>query len=113
MAELLGIENLKKMVKLSLDLTEQIANSTADGWQWTDTLSFIDELAAIPGVVKSWKDVSLELKDLSPEEREELYTYVVDEFDLPNDKVELFVENALLQAISLISLVEQFKELKK
>lgn len=109
---MLGVENLKKFVKFSLDLTEQIAESTADGWQWTDALAFLDELITIPNVVKSWKDVSAELKELTPEERTELHEYVVGEFDLPNDRVEQFVEAALLQAISLISLVEQFKALK-
>jgi hypothetical protein len=104
----LGIENLKKLVKFPLDLTKQIANSTSDGWQITDLFAFVDELAAIPGIVKSWK----ELKDLDGDERKMLYDFVVTEFDIPNDKVELFVENALLNVVSLISLYEQFKALK-
>lgn len=108
----LGIENLKKLVKFPLDLTKQIASSTSDGWQITDLFAFVDELAAIPGIVKSWKDIQAELKDLDGDERKMLYDFVVTEFDIPNDKVELFVENALLNVVSLIALYEQFKALK-
>lgn len=108
----LGIENVKKFVGFALGLTEQIAVSTKDGWQWNDFFSFVDEAAAIPGVVKTWKDVSAELKELTPEERTELHLYVVSEFDIENDKVELYVEDALLWAVSTISLIERFKTLK-
>jgi len=110
---MLGIDNLKKLVKFSLDVTEQIASSLADGKITTmEIFGFLPQLVEIPGVVKSWPNIVAELKDLTPEERLELHAYVVSEFDIPNDKVESFVENALLQAVSLISLVEQFKGLK-
>jgi hypothetical protein len=108
----LGIENIKKLVKFTGDLTKQIAESTSDGWQWTDLLAFIDDAAAVPGIGKAWPDIKAEFDDLEPEERTELQEYFVQEFDIPNDKVEAFIENALMNAISLIALVEQFKALK-
>jgi hypothetical protein len=109
---MLGVENLKKLVKFPLDLTKQITDSTADGWQITDLFSFVDELSTIPGIVKNWKETVAELKELDALERAELHAYVVTEFDIPNDKVEVFVENALLNVVSLIALYEQFKALK-
>lgn len=109
----LGIENLKKLVKFPLDLTNQITDSLSNGWQFTDLFSFIDELASIPGIVKTWKDISAELRDLDLSERQELYAYIVEEFDIPNDQVEAFVEDALKNVVSLISLYERFKSLKK
>lgn len=107
-----GIENLKKLVKFGCDLTRQITTALADGWQWTDALGFINEIAAIPGVVKSIPAIQQELKDLTPEERAELYAYLVTEFELPDEKVEAFVENALALAISVLALVEQWKALQ-
>lgn len=107
-----GIEALKKMVKFACDLTKQINSSLADGWQWTDAISFVDEISAIPGVVKSFPAIKQELADLTPEEREELHAYIVAEFDIPNDSVEAFVENALGVAINIVALVEQWKALK-
>lgn len=108
-----GIENLKKLVGFGCDLAKQIASSLSDGWQWTDAFSFVDEIAAIPGVVKSFPAIKQELTDLSAEERAELHTFVVEKFDIPNDKVEAFIENALGVAINIVALVEQFKSLKK
>lgn len=110
---MLGIENLKKLIKLALSLTEQISTALADGKITTmELFGFLPELAQIPGVVKSWADISAELKDLTPEERQELLEYINEEFDIPNDQLESFIENALMNAVSLISLVEQFKTLK-
>lgn len=107
-----GIENLKKLVGFGCDLTKQMAESLADGWQWTDAFAFIDEISAIPGVVKSIPAVKQELTDLTAEEKEELHMYFVERFDVPNDKVEVFIEESLAVAISIISLVEQWKALK-
>lgn len=106
-----GIENIKKLVKFGCDLTKQIAVSLGDGWQWTDALSFIDEVSAIPGVVKSFPAIKQELAELSTEERAELNNYIQAEFDIPNDQTEAFIENALAFALSAVALVEQWKAL--
>lgn len=113
MAQVYGVINLKKLIKFSTDLTKQIAESLKDGWNWLDAVSFVDEITAIPGVVKSFPAIKQELSELSPEERQELHAYIVDEFDIPNDRTEIFIENSLSVAISLIALVEEWKALKK
>lgn len=107
-----GIENLKKLIKFGCDLTKQITTALGDGWQWTDAFGFVDEIAAIPGIVKSFPAIQQELSELSPEERQELYDYLQEEFDIPNDRVEVFVENSLSLAIAAVALVEQWKALK-
>lgn len=113
MANPLGTENLKKLIKFGLDITKQIAEALKDGKVSTaEIFSFLPQLMQVPGVVKSWPDIVAEFKDLSTEDRADLHTYFAGEFDIPNDKVEVFIENALLQAISLIKLVEEFKALK-
>lgn len=104
-----GIENLKKLVKFSCDLTKQMADSLKDGWQWTDAFLFINEASQIPGVVKSLPAIKQELAELSTVERTELNEFFAAEFDLANDKVELFIEHSLSVAISLIALVEEWK----
>ena len=67
-----GIENLKKIVAFGCDLTKQINQSLEDGWQWTDAFSFVDEIATIPGVVKSIPAVKQELD--AAREEQKLYT---------------------------------------
>lgn len=112
MPEQVGVENLKRLIKFGCDVTKQLSDSLADGYQWTDLLSLVDELSQIPGVVAALPQVKAELADLSPEERTELHAYLVEEFDLPNDKVEAFIENALSFALAALALIEQWKALK-
>lgn len=108
-----GIENLKKLVKFACGLTKQISVAMEDGkFTFNESFGFIDEILEIPGVVKSFPAIKDEITELSPEERQELYDYIKAEFDIPNDRIEVFVENSLLFAISAVVLVEQFKALK-
>lgn len=108
-----GIENLKKMVKFACDFTKQISEALKDGkFQWTDALGFIDEAAQLPGVAKSFPAIKQELAELDSTERAELYDYIVSEFDIPNDAVEVLVENSLSFAVSAVALFEQWKALK-
>lgn len=108
----LGIDNLKKLIKFSLDISENISSALADGKITTvEIFGFLPELMQVPGVVKSWKDIVAEVKDLMPDERIQLHAFVADEFDIPNDKVEVFIEHSLEQIISLNALILEFKKL--
>ena len=111
---MLGIENVKKVVKFACDFTKQTAEALSDGWQWlNDTPKFFDEMLQMPGVVKAFPDFKKEIAELSAEERDELHQYVKIEFDIPNDQVESFIEDSLAFGFSAISLYEKFKTLKK
>ncbi len=107
-----GVENLKKAVGFGLNLTEQIEKAGRDGFTWTDALGFIDEIFQIPGIIASGDEIGRELKDLSEAEKEELISYAVAEFDIPNDKVEAIVEDALKLAFTVVAMVIKWRELK-
>jgi hypothetical protein len=110
---MLGIENVKKVVKFACDFTKEISSALSDGkFQWNEIFGFFDEIMAIPGVVKSFPDITKEISDLTTEEHAQLATYIQSEFDIPNDKVEAFIENSLLFALSAVALVQQWKDLK-
>lgn len=108
-----GIENLKEAVHLAIALPIQAVKTIKNKFRLFDLLAFIDEFKDLEAVIKTRKDIAAELKDLTPEERLELHAYIVDEFDIPRDKVELFVENSLAWANSTITLIEEAKNLKK
>lgn len=104
-----GIENLKKLVGFACGLTKQISTSLKDGWQWTDALAFIDEVSAIPGAIKSLPAVKQEIADLSEDEKTELHAYIKEEFDIPDDKVELLIEDSITWTMATINLVNRWK----
>ncbi len=109
---MLGITNVKKIVKFACDFAKQITESLADGWQWPDAFAFVDEMTQLPGVAKSLSSAAPEIADLDPLERAELVQYLKTEFDIPNDKVEDLIEDAFAFALSIISLVEKFRAFK-
>ena len=107
----LGTENLKRAVKFVIDFTTQVAATKK--FRFTTIFSFIDDLLELGGVITTWKDVIAEFKDLDDVEKQAIYEYVKQEFDIPNDQVEAFVEDAFQWLLTTISLVERARGLKK
>jgi hypothetical protein len=107
-----GVENLKKAVGFGLNLTEQIEKAGRDGFTWTDFLGFIDEIFQIPGIIANGDEIGRELKDLTEAEKEELISYAVAEFDIPNNKVEAIVEDALKLAFTVVAMVVKWRTIK-
>lgn len=120
MPEKFGIEKSKALIKLVLDAIKQAAVAGQDGWQFTDFFGFIGLTPAINDAIKSFPQVKQELGDVSPAERSEFNTYFANEFNIPNKKVEAFIEHVLDYGMRTVThveegvaLVEEFKNLKK
>ena len=107
------MEELKKVVGGLCDIAKQSAEALSDGWQWTDAIKFVDEIASVPGIIKALPEARKQLKGLTSEQREELKSFFIDRFDIPNDATEQLVENAVGMLINLLGLIEQFKGLGK
>ena len=108
---MLGVENLKKALKFVFDFTTQVAQTKKFNF-WA-IFGFIDDLVALGDIITKWKDIQAEFKDLDEAEKQEIYEYAKAEFDLPNDQVEAFIEDALQWALVTFALVERAKLLKK
>ena len=110
---MLGIDNIKRLLKVGLTFGKNAAKAFEDKKiSFFEAIGLIPEVFAIIGVAKSWSEVQAELNELDDDEKEEINQFVSDEFDIPNEKVEVFIEHALMQIISLNSLVNEFKHLK-
>lgn len=109
----LGIENLKTAIHLAIALPVQITKTIKGKFQIFDILAFLDEFRELAEVIKGKKAVLDELKNLSPEERKQLIEFVKDEFDVADDRAEIFIENALSWVDSTLTLIEEAKTLKK
>lgn len=109
-----GIDNLKKIVKFACDFTAQINTALSDGkFTWTDSFGFIDELTQVPGVIKAFPAVKQEITDLDEAEKKELYDFIVENFDIPDDHVEKLIENSIAFTLAAVELFEQWKAIKK
>lgn len=110
MPEKLGIEQIKSVVLLGIHLGEMV-DSLSNGIG-------LDDLGPALRVVKSAKpaidaiksgQLLPELKDLSPEEREELKALVDSELDLESDALEAVIEKALHVVIDLSDIAKLAK----
>lgn len=111
---MLGIDNLKKITKFSCDFTKEVASAMEDKkFQWGEVFGFFDEIMAIPGVVKSFPEIGKEIADLDTTERAQLELYLQSEFDIPNDKLEIALENSIMFALSAVGLYNMWKSLNK
>jgi hypothetical protein len=111
MAEEKGVENIKRLLKFVADFTNQIAKTKK--FRLLTLLSFVDDLAELGEIIPLWPEIKAEYKDRSEAEKQEIYAYVRNELDLPNDEAEAFVEDCFQWADYTISLVNRAKRLKK
>lgn len=103
---MLGIENLKKAIKLGIDIGEQFEVALRDGkFKLAESFGFFDELIQIPGIIKDGKVVIAELNDLDIIEKDSLILFVQQEFDIENDKAEAEIEAALKTVMGILELI--------
>ena len=110
--ETYGIDNLENALDVALAIPFQAIKTFKNKFQFFDVLAFVDEIRKLSELLKNKKQVGLELKDLSADERLQLIELAKQKFDIPNDKVEAFVEYALLWVNSTVVLVNMAKDLK-
>lgn len=109
---LLGTDNLKKLLKAGLDFGKSAAKALADKKiSFFEAVGLIPEVFQLVGIAKTWDEVQQEIDDLDDAEKQDIYDFVSNEFDIPNNKVESFIEHALMNVISLNALIYEFKHI--
>ena len=91
----LGTEELKRGVKLVVDLAKEVEKASKTKNKFEAISGFIDELIAIPSVAQNFGTIIAQAKDVDREEHRELVDYIRKECDLENDGVEEVIEDAL------------------
>ncbi len=90
-----GIEKLKKaigaVIGLGTTVTESLEDDKISVSEW-GKISFKSISLAL--ALKDFKLLKIEFKDLTDAEKEEIITYVNENFDLPNDATEAMIEEA-------------------
>lgn len=107
MPELVGVENIKKLVMLGVEMGN-VADKIVQGGgvsRWGALMDLADEAMALTSV--DFSKVDDEYKDLSDAEREQILAEVKVKFDIADDKIEGVVEGALGIALKLEGLVKE------
>jgi len=101
---MIGIEVLKNDIVILAKLIKKVDVALDDNKvSFSEAIGLAFELPGLFKVVKSYKDVVEELKDLTPDEVEELNVHFANEFDIANDAAEEVVEQVLSLIVTLAS----------
>lgn len=91
----LGTDTLKGVLSNLIDVATIVADALRDGFQVIDLVQLVPAFTKIDAVIKTAPAAFEELKDLSPIEAKEVVEYIAVKFDIPNDRVEGAIEDAL------------------
>lgn len=105
-----GIKELKELTSFVVALVQAIVSSLEDGKVGlSDLWKLFAVLRKAAPAFKNVAAIRLELADLSDAEKDELRKLIEEEFDLSNNVLEGFIEEALKAAISLLDLIQVFQ----
>ena len=94
-----GIKETKEAVAAFIGIGNALGKALEDGKiGLTDAPHFIAAAMKIPAGISGWKSIPAELGDLDDTERTEILEFAKSEFDIPQDKIEAIVEDALALA---------------
>ena len=102
----MDIKETKEVVAFAISLAEAIDASFKDGFDLSDLASFIDPVIKSVSAIDGFALVDDELADLDDAEKDELISYVQDEFDIEDDVVEEVVERAIAAIMELVPLLK-------
>lgn len=112
---MLGVENLIKYLDFGFAWSKQTAEILEDKKvNLLELRKYLDEVLMIPEIARKWTDVRAEIKDgLDDADRTRLYSHFQQKFDIPDDELEAWIEDAVMFAFSGQRLVERWIELRK
>ena len=112
MTDEVGIKETKEMIGFIVELGNGVGKSLEDGeWNVTDFVHFMDALMMAPAAFQGMNQIPAEFGDLSEAEIKELVDYVVEEFDIPQDQIEVVIERAIDIAWDIYELIKMIGQM--
>lgn len=101
------IKETKEAVLCIINFANAAGASLEDGkLDLTDALKFWPAIVSLKAAVEGADKIPMEFAAMNDADRDELKQYVVDNFDIPEDKIELIIEQALSAILALWSLLD-------
>ena len=104
------IDNLVPLLEFLMELGNviELVSKTKN---FSHFFKLMDEVLAFQAV--NWSEVIPELRDISPEEKDELKKIAFEKFDLENEYIEFVIEEAINIILNAAYLVKRCVELRK
>lgn len=108
------MKELKEVLKLGIEIQKAMSDSLEDGKiNLFDITEFIPVIMAAGKAIDGIGNVRNELKNLTLEQKAELKDYVKTEFDLPNDQLEILIEDTINVMLELYELTNRWVSYRK
>ncbi len=105
---MIGIQQTKDVLGFGAEFGESMAKSLEDGKiSLGEYVNFIPALIKLPVALTGITQVKAELLDLSDEESAELNAFLQSEFDITDDKAEVFIEDTIDMVLSVFQYVQK------
>jgi len=109
MTDKYGIKETEELIVFIAELGNGIGNAVVDKkWSIGDLIHFVPALKAAIPAFSGIDQVPLEFWDLSEEEQGKIKQRLAEEFDIPEDEAEEFVERAFNIAMDIMDFVKDF-----
>ena len=114
MEQKFGISNTKELLNFGFAMQKAFADSAADGIvNWEDTMNFLDPIRKAIKAFNNIQEVRKEILDLDEQEVDELYAFVRESFDLPNEQLEILIERTIDYVLSGYTLGVEWNQFRK
>lgn len=106
----MGIQDLKDVVAFGAKFGNGIGESLSDDGKITlgDMANFMPAVLSVPAALEGIENIPAEIKDLDEAELVELVAFVDEEFDIPQDDAEEFIEESLHVASVVLAYVKKY-----
>jgi hypothetical protein len=106
----LGIENLKRVVLLGIELTKETERTLGNGkFNIFKSFNFVDEIKDFVEILPLFPTVKEEFKDLDESERTEIILFVRTKLSLENEWAEKLTESGLNLIVAIWGSAEVWK----
>lgn len=109
MAVTVGFKETKDVLNFVIPIVKGSVTVLEDGKiQVPELVVFLPALLNIKDAIEGIEQVPLEFKLSTPEEAEELKQYLREQLDLPDEKMEEFIEDAFALVLDLYNMIKKF-----
>lgn len=109
-----GIEESKELLTFGFDLQDSIIEALKDGKiNLMDAPKFLKPLLSSGKAFGGINQVGAEILDLDNREKDELLGFVRQRFDLPDEMLEILIEDTLAEVLDLYKLALRWSSRKK
>lgn len=110
----LGTQDLEEAVDFAFNLADGIEKSLEDGKiSLGDSPKFLKSLMSAPKAIEGINNVPVEIADLDEFELARIVDKVKARFDIDDDNLEIYVEDAFEHAVGLAVAIANIRKLKK